>query len=449
MLTRLSRIGCCLSLLAGAFSIASQAAAIPPASVPLYRACCYPNRTCAVVSTTSCIAAGGTVQSVSTCTILLCSPIAATPIGPCCLRNGTCVVMSSTACASSAGTWQGVGTCTATACRLAVVELRTAETSSAFNVKGISGDGKTVIGWRPDLIDAPGPQAVVWREADGWLGRWLPANAGTPACTDYTGYRVYGFYRLTNTFPSYMWNQGSPSLVTFRGTPLGNRPMPLASSSIGFQMVGLDQIAPGVFAPFRWSGTSQSRIALPYNNLNAIPVGINSAGRYIATDRPSTATSCGYASWKGTLRPLSTNRQSRVGAMSEDSTKIFGFDTGPGLDAIIMWTTTNTPRPVAYTGDVDVLSIAGCSADGVVIVGDGFSPSAGRRAWVCNHAAASFKPLAAALAQQFPSLNLTGLRLSHVRGISADGRTLCGVDEDPGSSLPGRAWVIRLPTPLR
>jgi hypothetical protein len=75
------------------------------AGVVVYNACCLPDSTCIVQDMASCLNAGGTRQSVTSCTP---SPCAAAN-GACC-RGSTCVIETSANCTGANSSYKGDGT---------------------------------------------------------------------------------------------------------------------------------------------------------------------------------------------------------------------------------------------------------------------------------------------------------------------------------------------------
>ncbi|MDX2146195.1 MAG: hypothetical protein SFZ23_01635 [Planctomycetota bacterium] len=70
-------------------------------------ACCLPNGTCQILSSSDCQTQGGTYRGSGTeCATANCP----TPTGACCFSNGFCIVLTEANCVGSQGTWLGANT---------------------------------------------------------------------------------------------------------------------------------------------------------------------------------------------------------------------------------------------------------------------------------------------------------------------------------------------------
>jgi hypothetical protein len=446
MKTHTRRIGSLL-FAAVATTVAAQSSGAAPAIVTqVFRACCLQDRSCTVTTAAYCTTVGGTVKTSTTCSPTLCQPAVVTSVlAACCFSDQSCQLIPAANCRAAGGTAQSARTCAPGSCTLTIVDL------GGARVAGMSGDGRTVVGMSDASIDAPyQPRGQVWREVDRWYPRDIPGIQREPTGVTADGGWVFGRMPGSNgTADTFIWAPGQAAVRAMpRSIGVTHVSHPVASRT-GSLILGTQSYTNGQFSYGTWAGPSFAprpfKLAL---STYYRPAAINADGQYLLGDDLSTTVGyAGFSSRLGLLRGTQPGQYSGGYArvMSLDGRYIHGFQpVGTASSQLLTWTTASTPSRAYSTGNLYVQSVVGCTADGQSMIGEALNGTI-RLSFVGG---SRIESLNNALATQFPSLNLQGWKLQHVKAISADGRTLAGFDGGrPGEPL--RGWVIKLPSPLR
>jgi hypothetical protein len=144
----------------------------PVSCAPGIGACCLPNGTCDITTSTNCQAQSGQYQGDgSTCASPTNCP---QPTGACCFSNGNCLNLTETNCTTASGTWLGGGTaCNAGACPTGACCMPSGQCLGGITTAQCTSQGGTFQGVGTQCgaggISCPQPQGACCTSSGGCL----------------------------------------------------------------------------------------------------------------------------------------------------------------------------------------------------------------------------------------------------------------------------------------
>ena len=328
-------------------------------------------------------------------------------------------------------------------------------TSEAY---GVSGDGKVVIG---TSMGGTGFQAIRWTEAGGMVGLGdLPGEvtpgidqSGFARATSFDGSVVVGYGSTNAGREGFRWTQagGMIAIGDLSGSPFQSKAFGVTGD--GGTIVGKGNIDLNDFG-LAFRGTPGS-----LSSLGDFSGGITDSGAYAVSADGSVIVGYGNAGpglgiapqpayWTSsepfphTLSGVPATVRGEALGVSADGQVIVGYVTIDSNEHAFRWTDDGYQDLGLLPGDVDEIfnfyRATAASADGSVIVGD-----ENQAAWIWrqDHGIIDLKSYLLAGGAG----TVAGWQLSHVTGVSADGRTFVGYGQEPG--VGARAWIATIPEP--
>lgn len=313
----------------------------------------------------------------------------------------------------------------------------------------VSADGKVAVG----LGNTPaGPRAIRWTAATGVsvlspLG-WQSVAEGASA----DGSVIVGTFTAPDfTYDAFRWT-AADGLVLLGRLPSTHQRYSRATgcSADGGVIVGHTGTPDGIEG-FRWTAADGLTPLgdLPGGADASYALGIAADGaQIVGMGWPADAASYHAVRWSSAPQqitvleePADFAAESAATAVSADGTTCAGVARdAAGNSVAVRWTAAGVAPLAPHAEGVELMPFA-VSADGGLIGGRSSTTSGAQRAFIWT-AGGGVRDVADVLREDF-GLDPGFWTLQSVRGIAADGETLCGEGIDPHGYQQG--WIAHLP----
>lgn len=322
--------------------------------------------------------------------------------------------------------------------------------------RGISADGRVVVGNGKSTTSGTSTEAFRWTAAGGMIGLgFLPgASQSAAEATSADGSVVVG----QSGGQAYRWTQAT-GLVGLGDLPGGSvRSEAVGVSADGSVVVGSSKSANSTAnwanEAYRWTeaGGMIGLGDLAGGYFDSVAMGVSADGQVVAgvSDRKYTM----YEAYYGAFRWTPAGGMVAIGempggdyyswawGMSGDGLTIVGSSDGGGsYYQAFRWTAASGMVSLGNTADGSLRSRTALAAsyDGSVVVGKG-GTSSGDQAFIWD-AIHGMRKLRDVLTSDY-RLDLTGWTLWEARSVSASGRTIVGNGKNPSGQI--EAWLVVL-----